>query len=190
MNFCSTRDVRLRSPLSRALQDGIAPDGGLFVPVQIPELDPRSLPRHVTLAEMTPQLLAPYFAGDALMPELSAIAAEAFDFPVPLTARQERCRTALGSGAISWTDGRIQGLRGPFPRGMPRAHASTGLAAAVRARRHLGRHRQRRGSRFSPPPRISRCDTFPGRPGVAIAGTATDLLGRQCPQLRRSWQLR
>jgi threonine synthase len=84
VNFCSTRDEQLRSPLSRALQDGIAPDGGLFVPVHMPKLNPGSLPRHPTLAEATPSLLAPYFAGDPLASELPAIATEAFDFPVPL----------------------------------------------------------------------------------------------------------
>jgi threonine synthase len=50
----------------------------------MPVLNPDSIPRHATLADATPSLLAPYFTGDALMSELSAVATEAFDFPVPL----------------------------------------------------------------------------------------------------------
>jgi len=84
MNFCSTRDERLRLPLSRVLQDGMAPDGGLYVPARMPMLDPRSIAGPMTVAEVAPQLLAPYFAGDALMPALSAAATEAFNFPIPL----------------------------------------------------------------------------------------------------------
>ena len=43
MNVCSTRDERHQVPLSRALLDGIAPDGGLYVPARLPTQATRTL---------------------------------------------------------------------------------------------------------------------------------------------------
>ncbi len=84
MNVCSTRDERLQLPLSRALQDGIAPDGGLYVPARLPAIATQTLAGRAALDAVASRLLAPFFEGDALAGELPAIAAEAFDFPAPL----------------------------------------------------------------------------------------------------------
>ncbi|MGH8134893.1 MAG: threonine synthase [Steroidobacteraceae bacterium] len=84
MNVCSTRDERLQVSLSRALRDGIAPDGGLYVPPRLPAQAARALASPAALDQLAPRLLAPFFEGDALAAELPAIAAEAFDFPAPL----------------------------------------------------------------------------------------------------------
>lgn len=83
MRICSTRKGGLAVPLSEALQLGLAPDGGLFVPEELPRA---VLPRNggVTLNGTARALLAPFFAGDPLEPRLAEIIAEAFTFPAPL----------------------------------------------------------------------------------------------------------
>ncbi len=84
MNVCSTRDERLQVPLSRALEEGIAPDGGLYVPARLPAQAARAMTSPGALDLLAPRLLAPFFDGDALAAQLPAIATEAFDFPAPL----------------------------------------------------------------------------------------------------------
>ena len=84
MNYCSTRDAGLQLPLSRALENGIAPDGGLYVPERLPTVLARDLALCASLNEVAPRLLAPFFEGDALEQRLSEIVNESFDFPAPL----------------------------------------------------------------------------------------------------------
>ena len=41
--FChSTRDERLRADCARGVLEGLAPDGGLYVPEEIPQVDARA----------------------------------------------------------------------------------------------------------------------------------------------------
>ncbi|MCA0198132.1 MAG: threonine synthase [Proteobacteria bacterium] len=82
MKFVSTRNDVPAATLSGAIAAGLAPDGGLYVPERLP--GPRKLQPGASLAATTAALLAPFFEGDALAPELAAICAEALDFPVPL----------------------------------------------------------------------------------------------------------
>ena len=82
MNFVSTRNNAPVATLSQAIAAGLAPDGGRSGPERLPAA--RALQPGDDLAATTAALLAPFFDGDALAPELAAICAEAFDFPVPL----------------------------------------------------------------------------------------------------------
>ena len=82
MNFISTRNNAPAATLSQAIAAGLAPDGGLYVPAEMPA--PRQLQHGNTLADTATQLIAPFFEGDALAAELPAICDEAFDFPAPL----------------------------------------------------------------------------------------------------------
>lgn len=82
MNFISTRNASPAATLSQAIAAGLAPDGGLYVPEQLPP--PRELAPGNTLAETAANLLAPFFAGDGLEGELVSICDTAFDFPAPL----------------------------------------------------------------------------------------------------------
>lgn len=84
MRFHSTRDAALTATLSEALARGIAPDGGLYVPDTFPTLTTADFDGTEGIAAVAPRFLAPFFAGDALEASLSAIVAEAFDFPVPV----------------------------------------------------------------------------------------------------------
>ena len=84
MQYVSTRGGAAPTSLSDTIVSGAAPDGGLFVPVELPrslpvlERGPRSL------ADCACLVLAPFFAGDALEPHLGAICREAFAFEAPL----------------------------------------------------------------------------------------------------------
>jgi threonine synthase len=83
------------SGFSAALLQGLAADGGLYVPERwpegiTPEFDPAgSLP---ALAE---RLLAPFVAGDPLAAQLHDIVHEAFNFPAPLVALTPDARLAV-----------------------------------------------------------------------------------------------
>ncbi len=82
MNFISTRSASPVVNLSQAIAAGLAPDGGLYVPQQLPES--RTLQAGDSLATTAAELLRPFFAGDALEAELPTICQQAFDFPAPL----------------------------------------------------------------------------------------------------------
>ncbi len=88
MRFVSTRGQSEPVSLSAAIAAGLAPDGGLYVPQALPAA--RTWPAQPTLAQTAAMVLAPFFEGDALAPELDAICAESLDFPVPLRALPQR----------------------------------------------------------------------------------------------------
>lgn len=82
MLFASTRNPLHRVGFGAALTQGLAGDGGLYVPTDWPQLTPNSDPDD--LAALALELLQPFVAGDALAVELAAITREAFNFPAPL----------------------------------------------------------------------------------------------------------
>ncbi len=88
MHFISTRNNAPAASLSQAIAAGLAPDGGLYVPEQMPAA--RNLQAGASLAETAATLLQPFFAGDALETELPRICVDAFDFPAPLQALATR----------------------------------------------------------------------------------------------------
>ena len=84
MHFVSTRGNVARHSLSQAMAVGAAADGGLFVPAQLPRLGAPGGAAPRTLQASAFAVLAPFFLGDALAPQLEAICQEVFDFPCPL----------------------------------------------------------------------------------------------------------
>lgn len=82
MLFVSTRGRSPAVGLSAAIAAGLAPDGGLYVPQVLPPK--RTLQPGASIAETAAELLAPFFAGDALEAALPAICDTAFDFDAPL----------------------------------------------------------------------------------------------------------
>lgn len=82
MKFISTRHQSTAVTLSQAITAGLAPDGGLYVPEAMPPARP--LRAGGDIAATATELLAPFFAGDALESALPDICARAFDFPAPL----------------------------------------------------------------------------------------------------------
>lgn len=86
MRFVSTRGGGTPVSFSQALEQGLAPDNGLFVPQTWPTLDDVSA---APLIDMAERMIAPFFEGDALAPQLRAILDDAFTFPAPVTRLEE-----------------------------------------------------------------------------------------------------
>lgn len=95
MNFHSTRDAQLKRSFSQAIEQGLAPDGGLFVPAEWPAFEPATLARAPDLAALATGFLEPFAAGDVLAGAMPEIAAEAFDFPAPLVSVGSEGRLAV-----------------------------------------------------------------------------------------------
>ncbi len=86
MQFASSRSPQSRVGFSSALTQGLADDGGLYVPAQWPRYERARLNapgNDASLASLAAPVLAPFVAGDALAGELEAIVREAFNFPAP-----------------------------------------------------------------------------------------------------------
>ncbi len=82
MRYLSTRGGE-ETDLVGAVMSGLAADGGLFVPEELPRFAPEDF-RGETLADIAAELLAPFFAGSDLSAELSSICRDALNFPLPL----------------------------------------------------------------------------------------------------------
>ena len=93
MQFCSTRDAGQRASVSEAIRQGLAPDGGLYVPEHLPELGVEAFEGADGIAEVGRRLLAPFFEGDPLEPVLGEICRDTFRFPTP--TRRLRADTAV-----------------------------------------------------------------------------------------------
>jgi len=81
--FKSSRGGAAAQPFSAALLQGLAPDGGLYVPSRWPHLRVEDFSGALQLPEVGAQLLRPFLAGDALLPQLDSLVSEAFNFPAP-----------------------------------------------------------------------------------------------------------
>jgi threonine synthase len=84
MQFRSTRGQAPSVGFGAALAQGLAPDGGLYVPETWPRLNAGDFPDAEDLPGVARQLIEPFAWGDPLAPELDAITREAFNFPAPL----------------------------------------------------------------------------------------------------------
>jgi threonine synthase len=85
MRYASSRGGAPQVSLSRAMAQGLAPDGGLYVPIEMPTIDAQAFPAGATLSEVARLALAGFFNGDGLRDELAAIATAALNFPAPTT---------------------------------------------------------------------------------------------------------
>jgi threonine synthase len=84
MEFTSTRDPAQIAGFGAALLQGLAPDGGLYVPRTWPDLRPETFGTESELPGVATHLLTPFAAGDQLATSLRAITHDAFNFPAPL----------------------------------------------------------------------------------------------------------
>jgi threonine synthase len=84
--FRSSRAEAPPTEFSAALRHGLAPDGGLYVPVSWPRLTPADFGGAEDLAAVGARLLAPFLAGDTLEAALPDLTGEAFAFPAPLVS--------------------------------------------------------------------------------------------------------
>ncbi len=85
MRFASSRGGAPPVSLSQAMTQGLAPDGGLYVPIEMPTIGAQAVPAGAPLPEIARLALDGFFAGDGLRDELAAIATAALNFPAPTT---------------------------------------------------------------------------------------------------------
>jgi len=83
VNYRSTRGGASVG-LAEALLLGLAPDGGLFVPENLPRLSTEDFDDKEDIVDIGMRFLAPFCAGSALETRLREICTEAFSFPIPL----------------------------------------------------------------------------------------------------------
>jgi threonine synthase len=82
--YRSTRSDRAAVPPELALIEGIAPDGGLYVPDSLPRLDPAALaPGELSYAELSYLVLKPFLPGFGEAGIRAALASQAECFPSP-----------------------------------------------------------------------------------------------------------
>ncbi len=84
MLFHSTRNPEHRVGLSAAIAQGLAPDGGLYVPDSLPTFSARDFDGLTEMADIATKLIAPFAEGDTLAPVLTEVCRDAFNFPAPL----------------------------------------------------------------------------------------------------------
>ncbi|MFA5467953.1 MAG: threonine synthase [Sphaerochaetaceae bacterium] len=90
MKFVSTRGKSPALSASEAILQGLAPDGGLYVPTEFPQIDLHHLSTTGSYGEFAYEVLAPFFVGDELEGELAEICMEAFNFPLPIHWHNQR----------------------------------------------------------------------------------------------------
>jgi threonine synthase len=86
LKFVSTRGGAPAVSLSEAIAQGLAPDGGLYVPTRLPAIDPAGFAEARSLPQIARRALSGFFVGDRLQPRLGEIADAALDLPAPTTA--------------------------------------------------------------------------------------------------------
>jgi threonine synthase len=86
MRYQSTRNSA-NGPVAgfdAAIAQGLAPDGGLYVPASLPSFNANDFERVQDPVDIACRLLAPFVAGSAIAGELDEICRESFDFPLPV----------------------------------------------------------------------------------------------------------
>ncbi|NNF15822.1 MAG: threonine synthase [Gammaproteobacteria bacterium] len=84
MSYCSTRGHNEQVDAAIAIARGLAPDGGLYVPLTFPEFAHSDFAGCETIADTAFALVRPFVEGSVLTEDLRAICNEAFNFPIPL----------------------------------------------------------------------------------------------------------
>jgi threonine synthase len=95
VRYQSTRDPSSSVSFSQALLQGLAPDGGLYVPTCWPRADVQVLGRETTLPSLAARLIAPFVAGDPIAAQLPQITTDAFNFDAPLVPLDADGRLAV-----------------------------------------------------------------------------------------------
>ncbi len=128
MNYYSTRNHNLKYPFGRAVRQGLAPDGGLFMPEAIPLLPAdfyRQLPE-LSLSQIAEIILRPYTKDDIPDDALREICRTAFTFPAPLVKLADNLHA-------------LELYHGPTM-----AFKDFGARLLARTLNYLNRHRQQR----------------------------------------------
>ncbi|EMR00716.1 threonine synthase [Cesiribacter andamanensis] len=91
MKFYSTNGQSPPVPLRQAVVQGLAPDGGLYLPEQIPQLPPAFFRQLGTqsLPDIAYAVARPFLAEEVPPEVLRPLLEEVLDFPIPLVAVEE-----------------------------------------------------------------------------------------------------
>src|ERR1041384_5051663 len=84
MKYVSTRGQSPAVSFGQALAQGLAPDGGLYVPERWPRIPLSDFDGANTLPEIAEVFLRPFVEGDPIAPQIGDVVRDAFDFPAPL----------------------------------------------------------------------------------------------------------
>ena len=95
MKFVSTRKQSPAVTFGAALAQGLAPDGGLYMPETWPAIPLSSFDGVSSLPEVAEVMLRPLVAGDPVASEIGNIVREAFDFPAPLVPVAEAGKVSV-----------------------------------------------------------------------------------------------
>jgi threonine synthase len=85
LRFVSSRGAAPPVSLSEAMEQGLAPDGGLYVPTHFPKVDSAAISATLSLPQVARAALDGFFQGDRLRPLLGEIADSALDLAAPTT---------------------------------------------------------------------------------------------------------
>ncbi len=84
MKYSSTRNQTLQSDFVTALLQGLAPDGGLYVPHSFPQVQPQIWQEADDFPTMATEILSPWLENHIQKSVLSSILQGALNFPIPL----------------------------------------------------------------------------------------------------------
>lgn len=84
MRLISTRGDAASASFEEALLAGLAPDGGLYVPRQVPKVERGAWREADTFPALARRVLAPWIGDEVGDDVMRRVAEDAFDFPVPL----------------------------------------------------------------------------------------------------------
>ncbi len=84
MRYVSTRGSVQPVDFPTALLQGLAPDGGLYVPEKLLEIDMQAWKGATDFSAMSMRILTPWLAGEIPETALASILRQALNFPVPL----------------------------------------------------------------------------------------------------------
>jgi threonine synthase len=84
VRFVSTRGQAPQVTVSAAIEAGLAPDGGLYVPESFPHFNLKEFDGIDSFPEIAYRVLKPFFSGDLLESKLHQICRSAFNFPLTL----------------------------------------------------------------------------------------------------------
>lgn len=85
MKVVSTRSPDKPIDLSQAILNGLADDGGLYIPTEFPDVDLSQFSIFDSYTQFAKKLLAYFFHDDQLADKLAGMVDRAFDFAIPLT---------------------------------------------------------------------------------------------------------
>lgn len=97
MKFVSTRGEAPPVSFRDALFAGLAPDGGLYVPAELPAMDFAEL-RDASLVELGTAIMGRFVTGDVNAADLHRLLSEALNFRIPLALVGDRAAVELFHG--------------------------------------------------------------------------------------------